>query len=109
MKKAMQNRVLIFDSRCPKCRFISKIVKFFDFGGKFSFLALTSKEGNNLLHEFYANIPYNFHFIIDHKDLCYTGIKAIPAIFKELIYGMFWPFGGEGPHWMNEFKRRYTL
>jgi predicted DCC family thiol-disulfide oxidoreductase YuxK len=102
----MKRKVLIYDPRCPKCKFIGKLVKFFDFGGKFTFFNLTSKEAVDLLHEFYPRIPYNFHFIIDHKDLCYTGIKAIPAILFELISGLFWPFGGKGPHWMKEFKQK---
>ena len=104
----MKRKVLIYDPKCPKCRFIGKVVKFIDFGGKITFFELRSKDAVSLLHEFYQHIPWNFHFIIDHKDLCYTGIKAIPAILYELTAGILWPFGGKGPHWMDEFRRRYT-
>lgn len=94
-------KILIYDPRCPKCRFLGKLVRFFDFGGKFTFYPIATREASEILHDFYRNIPYNFHFIIDHKDLCYTGIKAIPAVLYELIAGLFWPFGGNGPHWLR--------
>lgn len=39
--------------------------------------------------------------IHDDKDLCYSGIKAIPAIIWYTFLGMLWPFGGAGPSWIK--------
>jgi predicted DCC family thiol-disulfide oxidoreductase YuxK len=96
----IQTRILIYDPKCPKCRFIGKIVRIFDISQKFKYYNLRSSSAAKLLHEFFRVIPYNFHFIIDDKDLCYTGIKAIPLILYEIITGLLWPYGSSGPYWI---------
>ena len=98
MKK---NKILVYDPGCPKCRFIGKLVRIFDLRSKFTYYSIRSKESSLLLHDFFKNFPYNFHFIIDDKDLCYSGLKAIPLIFYEIILGVLWPYGSEGPFWMH--------
>jgi len=93
-------KILVYDPHCPKCRFLGKIVRLFDIKQKFSYFDIRTKEASKLLHDFFRIIPYNFHFIIDDKDLCYTGIKAIPIVLYELIIGLLWPYGGKGPYWI---------
>ena len=97
-----KQKILIYDAGCPKCRFISKLVRIFDLRQKFGYYSIRSKEGAKLLHEFFRVIPYNFHFIIDDKDLCYSGLKAIPLILYELIIGLIWPYGSNGPFWIDK-------
>ena len=101
MENNRKTRILVYDSGCPKCRFISKVVKIFDLRQKFAYYSLRDKKGVKLLHEFFQIIPYNFHFVIDDKDLCYTGIKAIPIILYEIILGLLWPYGSKGPFWIQ--------
>ena len=99
MKKT---KILVYDPSCPKCRFIGKLVKIFDLRSKFAYYSIRSKESAQLLHEFFRVIPYNFHFIIDDKDLCYSGLKAIPLILYEIMTGLLWPYGSEGPFWIHK-------
>ena len=97
----IKNLILIYESKCPKCRLLSKLVFLFDIKGQFTFIPIRSKKAVQLLKEFYNNPPYNFHMIDDDKDLCYTGIKAIPAIIRYIFLGILWPFGGNGSGWVK--------
>ena len=105
----MDKKYLIYEGECPKCRFLSNICKIFDVRGKITYVPIRSKEAVRILHDFYAKIPYNFHFINDDKDLCFTGLKSIPAILWEIISGLFWPFGGKGPLWLNQWRAKRAL
>ena len=96
--------ILIYESKCPKCRFLSKLVYLFDIRGVFSFLPIRSRKAVSLLHEFYDHPSYNFYFIDDDRNLCYSGLKAVPAILLNLMKGIFWPFGGKGPDWLTVRK-----
>ena len=100
MEEQQKSRILIYDAGCPKCRFISKVVKIFDLRQKFAYYSIREKKGVKLLHEFFRVIPYNFHFVVDDKDICYTGLKAIPIILYEIIIGLLWPYGSNGPYWI---------
>lgn len=100
----MEKKILVYDPACPYCRLIGKIVKIFDIKQKLSYYPIRSKKASSLLHEFFSIIPYNFHFIYDDRDLCYTGLKAIPLVLYELIMGLVWPYGGNKPHWMKNIR-----
>ena len=102
----MQRKILVYDPSCPYCRFIGKIVKIFDISQKLTYYPIRSRQASSLLHEFFEVIPYNFHFVYDDRDLCYTGLKAIPLLLYELIIGLFWPFGGKETFWMDGLKLR---
>lgn len=104
MEQKRKNFVLVYDNGCPKCRFISKVVRMFDLRQKFDYFGLREKRGQRLLLEFFRIIPYNFHFVVDDKDLCYSGIKAIPIILYELILGLLWPYGSH-PDWIHRSKK----
>jgi len=99
-------KILIYEGACPKCRLLSNLAKIFDVRGKLTYLPIRTKEATELLHGFYEKIPYNFHFIDDDKDICYTGLKSIPVIFYEIIIGLFWPFGGKGPLWLSQWRAK---
>ncbi|MHA1982973.1 MAG: hypothetical protein ACW967_01385 [Candidatus Hodarchaeales archaeon] len=53
-----------------------------------------------MLREFYEHPPYNFFFIDDSNDLCFFGLNAVPAIFKNITLGLLWPFGGKW-NWLD--------
>lgn len=95
--------ILIYESKCPKCRLLSKLIYLFDVKGQFIFIPIRSKKAVTLLKEFYTNPPYNFHMIDNNKDLCYTGVKAIPAIIWKIFCGIIWPFHGEGSNWVKSY------
>ena len=101
-----QKMVLVYDPACPYCRFIGKLVKIFDIKQKLTYFPIRSRESSSLLHEFFEIIPYNFHFIYDDKDLCYTGLKAIPMLLYEIIIGLIWPYNSKGPFCIDELKTR---
>ena len=101
MEQKRKTKILVYDNGCPKCRFICAVVKMFDLRQKFDYYGLRENRGKKLLKEFFRIIPYNFHFVVDDKDLCYSGIKAIPIILYELILGLLWPYGSNGPHWIH--------
>ena len=102
----MERKVLVYDPACPYCRFIGKLVKIFDIKQKLTYYPIRTKQASSLLHDFFEIIPYNFHFVYDNKDLCYTGLKAIPLVLYELIIGLIWPYGGKKPFWMKELRIR---
>ena len=81
--------VLVYEAECPKCTFFSNLIMIFDFRGRIKKVALRSSEAYDLLSGFYDKIPYNFHFVEDAADLCYTGIPVIPNVFKQLFLGFF--------------------
>ncbi|MHA2365269.1 MAG: hypothetical protein ACXAC7_15025 [Candidatus Hodarchaeales archaeon] len=103
----MGKKFLLYESECPKCRILSRLCKLFDIRQKITLIPLRSKEAVDLLHEFYESIPYNFHFIDDEKDLCFTGLKAIPPILADMIFGLLWPYGSKGPIWLVNWKKKY--
>ena len=100
----MGKKILIYEGDCPKCRLLSNLAKIFDVRGKLTYIPIRTKVATQLLHDFYEKIPYNFHFINDDKDLCFTGLKSIPPILWELISGILWPFGGKGPIWLTQWR-----
>ena len=57
MEEQQKSRILIYDAGCPKCRFISKVVKIFDLRQKFAYYSIREKKGVKLLHEFFRVIP----------------------------------------------------
>lgn len=103
MKVMKSQAILIYENRCPKCRLLSKLIYFFDIKGQFTFVPIRSKAARQLLKEFYENPPYNFHMIDDSKNLCYTGLKAVPAIVWKAFLGIIWPFHGKGSNWVKSY------
>ena len=100
----MEKKILVYDPACPYCRLIGKIVKIFDLKQKLTYYPIRTKEASSLLHDFFAIIPYNIHFIYNDRDLCYTGLKAIPLVLYELIMGLIWPYGGKKPSWLKDIR-----
>ena len=104
----MERKVLVYDPACPYCRFIGRIVKIFDVKQQLTYYPIRTKRASSLLHEFFEIIPYYFHFIYDDKDLCYTGLKAIPMLLYEIIMGLIWPYGGKPTLSIKELKLRLS-
>lgn len=94
--------ILVYEAKCPKCRVLKFLAGVFDLRQKITYMAIREKETILLLKEFYEHPPYNFHFIYNDRDLCFTGLKAVPMIMKELLTGFFWPYGGRGPYWLEQ-------
>ena len=103
----MEKKVLIYDPACPYCRIIGKIVKIFDITNKLTYYPIRTKEASSLLHDFFEIIPYNFHFVYDDRDLCYTGLKAIPMLLYEIIKGLIWPYCCKEPILFENIKKLF--
>ncbi len=84
--------ILIYESMCPFCRRVKKLIQLFDIGNRIEYIPIRSKEARDLLHEFYEHPPYDFHFI--DGDFCFTGKRAIPRILQTLFISAIWPYSG---------------
>ena len=90
---------------------MSKLAHIFDIKGQFSFKPIRSLQAVKLLKEFYDHPPYSFFIIDDINDLCFYGLKAVPIIVKNLLFGLLWPFGGRW-NWLDSkrgLKSNYIL
>ena len=103
----MEKKYLVYEGKCKKCTFIANFFTLFDLNQQFKIVPLRSKEARDLLHDFYEKIPYNFHYIDDQNDLCYTGLKAIPALFSTVIKGVLWPFNWNGSKYLQNMNNIY--
>ncbi len=87
------NKIIVYDSNCPKCRLISKLIRFLDVKREISFLSIRDEDTIMLLKKIYGGkAPFNYHYFNKRKGIYGYGIQVLPFILWDVFMAILFPY-----------------